>query len=198
METAEILGDLKRIEVSFQVQKQLINYLKSRYVKIRRTLLLCSVLTLFNYLIIIFNIIKLHTTVKTGYPWPLIIILSVIYISFAIFIWFRLKINIYKPTESNSIKKEFFNFKVQTANLQIEFLKACVITYSPILITSCLFCWFDKEYSAYKIIQTTMPVGIIIYGAGLFLLLKLNRIRKTYTNNISIINKSLVGQSNEQ
>lgn len=198
METTSVLKELQQIEVVFRARKQLVTYLKSQDVKIRKAFLLCNVVIMLNYFIIIFNIIKLYTSIKTGYEWYLIITLSFIYISFVILLLFQSKVNVYKPGKTNVIVKEFLNYKIQTTNHKIKFITSYVVTYSFITVFSLFFFLMVMDNSQVKILNTILPLFIIVNVVGLFLLLKLNKIKKIYTDTVLTINKNIIGQSSEQ
>ncbi len=198
METTSVLKELQQIEVVFRARKQLVTYLKSQDVKIRKAFLLCNIVIMLNYFIIIFNIIKLYTSIKTGYEWYLIITLSFIYISFVILLLFQSKVNVYKPGKTNVIVKEFLNYKIQTTNHKIKFITSYVVTYSFITIFSLFFFLMVMDNSQVKILNTILPLFTIVNVVGLFLLLKLNKIKKIYTDTVLTINKNIIGQSSEQ
>jgi len=85
--------------------------------------------------------------------------------------------------------KAFLQFKVAATTHQVKLLSGYMIIYFLIALSFCLLCWYDAAYSLKKVLEITTPVGIVVYSAGLFLLVKLVYTRKTFINYLHLIYK---------
>ena len=189
--------DHKKLVFNTATKEQFLTYLKMREDQIQAMLLWCSIIIVVSYMAVIISIVNFYTALAvTGIPY-LVTILVLIIALFGAFLWLQYRVSVYKPAYTNLVMKEFLQFKIHIANRQIKLLSGYMIAYLLIVASSCLLCWYNAS-AAQKILQITTPLSILVYGAGLFLLIKLAGKRKAYLNYISLINDSITSRFSTQ
>jgi len=164
-------------------------YLEEQDSKIQSMLAWCSIGVVCSYFILVLNIVRFYSTLESAHPLWLIIILTLAIFLFAFFVYIQWMLLIYKPLESRMVIKAFLQFKVDVTSRHVKLLSGYMITYFLIALSFCLLCWYDAAYSLKKVLEITTPTGIVVYSAGLFLLVKLVYTRKTFINYLHLIYK---------
>ena len=190
--------DHKKLVLNEDTKQQFLSFLKTQETRVQGMLLWCSIAVLVGYIAVIFSIIKYCTTLNTGHPAYVFIMMLIIIILFGAFIWLQYRATVYKPLRSNIIMKELLHFKVQVATKQLKLLVAAIFSYSLIVAGSCILCWYYVANGPQNIINITAPVSIMVYGAGLFLLVKLAIKRRNYLGCINLINSEIINKFSKQ
>jgi hypothetical protein len=190
--------DHKKLVLSEDTKQQFLSFLKTRESQVQGMLLWCSIAVLVGYIALIFSIIKYCTTLKTGHPVYLMGMMLIIIALFGAFIWLQYKSTVCKPLGSHIIMKELLHFKVRVATKQLKLLVAAILSYSFIVLGSCILCWYYVANGPQNIINITAPISIMVYSAGLFLLVKLAIKRRKYLGCISLINSELINKFSKQ
>lgn len=172
-----------------ETREKLMLYFEAQDSKIQSMLAWGSLGFLFSYVITILNIAKFYSTIKSGHVLYLTGILTIVFFLFALFVWIQWKMFLYKPTSSRNVVKALLHFSVRVTNRQINLLSGYMIVYFLIALGSCFLGWYEANYSIKKVLETTTPIGIMVSGAGLFLLVKLTYTRKTFINYLHLIDK---------
>jgi hypothetical protein len=189
--------DRQKLVFDADAKKEFLNWLKNREDKIQTMLLWCSIAVLVSYASVMLVIVKIYASLNIGQPLYLLILAAVIFCLFGLFVRLQYHINTYTPTGTKLVIKELLYFKAHIARRQMILLAGYIATYSVFVIAACALC-YDALWGAQKILRVTAPVSILIYAAGLFLLLKLAGKRRTYLNYITTIDDSIVkGFSNQ-
>lgn len=193
-----IFGEVGHLTINADTKKELVNYLKSADDKIRGLLLSCNISILILYLMIILKLIEVYSGLHGRHPIYLAVILASIYLSFGIFLWLHWKYRLYKPSLSSIIIKEYLHYKIHHCTWEIKLISTYLSTYLLIIASSCVLFWFDADHTPGILLQIIAPVGLIVFGAGLFLLLKQVFERKKLMKWIKVIDKNILGQFSKQ
>lgn len=190
--------DTKKLVFNTDTKKEFLIFLKQKEDRLEWMLLWCSIIVLVSYIALVLSIIKYYATLTSEQPVYLVVLLLLIMVMLSAFIRLQYRLTNYKPLCSALVIKELLNFKAHIANKQLTLLTAYIIAYSVIVGGSCLLCWYSAGQGAQKILTLTTPVSIMVYGCGLFLLVKLMLKRRAYLNYICSIDESIVNQFNKQ
>ncbi|MBD1395474.1 hypothetical protein [Mucilaginibacter glaciei] len=190
--------DPKKLVFNADNKKEFLLLLKKREDQVQGMLLWCSIIVLVSYVAVVISIIKYYTSLTSGHPGYLVALLTVIMALLGWFIWLQYRCTTYQPSASAMVMKELLKFKAHVATRQLKLLITYIIGYSLIVAGSCFLCWWYVEGGPQKIIEATAPISIMVYAAGLFLLMKLAFKRRTYLNYIGSIDKSIIDGFSKQ
>lgn len=150
--------------------------------KIVSILVWCSIALLCSYLVILLEAIIIYSDVGSGHRWYMIPGLMLLFLPFVVIAW---KVFSYAPRQSRAVAKGLFHWNVAEHNRELRWLSGLVIVYFFIVQVSCFSLW---HYAGGGL---TLLAGIILYGLGLFLLVKLACARKTIVNYLRLTDRHL-------
>jgi hypothetical protein len=175
--------------VNLETRKKLMSYLVSQDNKMQSMLVWCSIGILIIYILIVLNLARFYPVLKNGHAVYAIIMLVADGSLFALFLGIQWRVCTYKPSSSRQVAKEILHFKIAAAEQRIKRLMAYLLTYLLIALASGLCCWYDGAFGVSRVLTFITPAGILIYGAGLCLLLKIAYLRKMLLDCFHLIEK---------